>query len=168
MGKYSYNEKFLAEWLEQEKKKGKDGCSQKDVAAVLGTNNDGVIRWSKGDFPKDAKGHKDKTKPRKVTAMSGDNIATFCNHFGCDIGDFFLYDGEPTKVVTKKSKKGKTDTDETENLREQLKISQEMNELKGKLLKAYETIGELRDKLERKSDTSSDHAAFAGEKTLAT
>ena len=91
--KYRYNEQFFSEWLK------KSGHTQREVAAVLGTNNDGILRWTKGDYPKDAQGHKDKSRPREVVPMSADKIVILCNTYDIDITDFFVEDDQNGRII---------------------------------------------------------------------
>ena len=119
---YAYNESFFAEWLDS------SGRTQKEVAAVLGTKNDGILRWSVGDYPKDKDGHKDKTKPRKIVAMSADNIVTLCNEYGIDLSEFFTEDGQPMEMK-KLGRRRDDDKDlrkEVELLRDQLSEAHRM------------------------------------------
>ena len=82
--RYKYNEHFLADWMK------KNNIPNKEVAFVLGTNNDGINRWTKGDYPIGKDGKKDKTKPMSdIIPMSADKIVALCNHYDIPIMSFF-------------------------------------------------------------------------------
>lgn len=141
---YAYNEKFFGQWLRKARKERR--VTNAELMKVLGTNNDSIIRWSTGDYPKGKDGRKDTTKPREpIEPMKADKMILLCNHYGLDISSFFLENGEAAKLTTKRVKSGTRHGEDMDILRLKLEMMEEKNGL-------LQDINELRKRLDAAND----------------
>lgn len=142
---YAYNALFFGKWLAKTKVK------HTELMNVLGTNNDGILRWSVGDYPKNADGRKDTSKPRsEIVPMSADKIVALCNYYGLEISSFFTEDGKPLNLACKKTKT----VEETENSekRDYGKMTELLERAYERIERKDEVITAMQNQMARQSD----------------